>query len=307
MLRTPDVDGLTDAVAALRSWQYDGAPMQLHPGDVGWFWQVGAEATAAALRIWRRDGRILAVGLLDGPTLLRLTTAPEAVRDEALARQLAADLTDPERGVLPAGKVAIEARRGALVQDRLLEHGWQEDEPWSPLRRDLTEPVPDAGLRIEAIGPDRAHERIAVQRAAFDGSKFSAERWQAMAAGPPYQDARCLVGYDDQGDAVAMTTGVVGRPGQARLDRAAGRASGPSRPRLRHRDHRRRRRSPPRARLDQRDGLHAERECRRGRHLPSRGLPAPPRDPGPEPGRLTRLVTAGHRNRFLESVTWVLL
>ena len=195
MLRTPDVDGLTEAVDALRSWQYDGAPMQLHPGDVGWFWQVGAGATAAALRIWRRDERILAVGLLDGPTLLRLTTAPEAVRDEALARQLAADLTDPERGVLPAGKVAIEARRGALVQDRLLEHGWQEDEPWSPLRRDLTEPVPDPGLQIEAIGPDRAHERIAVQRAAFDGSRFS----RGSLAGDggrdqPSGDARCLVG-----------------------------------------------------------------------------------------------------------------
>jgi hypothetical protein len=43
--------------------------MQLHPGDVGWFWRFGAEATAAAARTWSRDGRILAVGLLDGPTL----------------------------------------------------------------------------------------------------------------------------------------------------------------------------------------------------------------------------------------------
>jgi len=39
--------------------------MQLHPGDLGWFWRFGAEATAAAVRTSSRDGQILAVGLLD--------------------------------------------------------------------------------------------------------------------------------------------------------------------------------------------------------------------------------------------------
>jgi hypothetical protein len=41
--------------------------MQLHPGDLGCYWRFGAEATAAAVWTWRRDGRIRAVGLLDGP------------------------------------------------------------------------------------------------------------------------------------------------------------------------------------------------------------------------------------------------
>ena len=67
VLGTPGVDGLSEAVGVLREWQYDGAPMQLHPGDLGWFWRFGAEATAAAVRTWSRDGQILAVGLLDGP------------------------------------------------------------------------------------------------------------------------------------------------------------------------------------------------------------------------------------------------
>ena len=49
-LSTPGVDGLNEVVGALREWQYDGAPMQLHPGDLGWFWRFGAEATAAAVR-----------------------------------------------------------------------------------------------------------------------------------------------------------------------------------------------------------------------------------------------------------------
>ncbi len=206
MLGNPGVDGLSEAVGVLREWQYDGAPMQLHPGDLGWFWQFGAEATAAAVRTWIRDGQILAVGLLDGPTLLRLTLAPDAQRDEELAHQLVEDVTEPERGVLPAGKVNVEAPQGALIQDLLFEAGWNADEPWTPLSHDLTQPVKDPGVRIEVIRPQQAHVRTAVQRASFDSSTFTDGRWHAMAAGLPYADARCLVAYDDQGNAVAAVT-----------------------------------------------------------------------------------------------------
>ncbi|MFB7527419.1 GNAT family N-acetyltransferase [Streptomyces sp. NPDC056178] len=210
------VDGLSEAVGVLREWQNDGAPMQLHPGDLGWFWRSGAEATAAAVRTWSRDGQILAVGLLDGPGLLRLTIAPDAQRDEELAQRLLEDVTEPECGVLPEGRVNIEAPMGALVQDLLFEDGWNADEPWTPLRRDLTDPVKDPGVRIELVGPERAHVFAAVHRAAFVGSGFTAERWHAMAAGLPYADARCLVARDDQGNAVAAVTvwsAGPGRPG----------------------------------------------------------------------------------------------
>ncbi|MFC8987720.1 GNAT family N-acetyltransferase [Streptomyces sp. NPDC057115] len=212
----PGADGLSEAVAVLREWQDDGAVMQLHPGDLGWYWRSGADATAAAVRTWRRDGRILAVGLLDGPGLLRLTTAPDARRDEELARQLADDASAPERGVLPAGRVNIEAPADALLQKVLAEAGWGTDEPWTPLRRDLTEPVPDPGLRIEVVGPESAPVRAAVQRAAFTGSTFTVERWHAMASGVPYADARCLVAYDERDEAVAVVTvwsAGPGRPG----------------------------------------------------------------------------------------------
>ena len=216
VLRTPDVDGLSEAVGVLREWQYDGAPMQLHPGDLGWFWRFGAAATAAAVRTWRRDGEILVVGLLDGPELLRLTIAPAAHRDAELAHRLVADVTEPERGVLPEGKVNVEAPMDALVQDLLSDAGWNTDEPWTPLRRDLTGPVQDPGVRIEVIGPEQAHVRTAVQRASFDKSTFTDERWYAMAAGLPYADARCLVAYDERGDAVAAVTvwsAGAGKPG----------------------------------------------------------------------------------------------
>lgn len=216
MLAEPGVGELGAAVGVLREWQHDGAPSQLHPGDLGWFWRFGAEATAAAVRTWRRDGRVLAVGLLDGPTLLRLAVAPGAARDDELARRLVEDVTEPARGVLPAGQVAIEAPRGALVQDLLVECGWHPGEPWTPLRRELTEPVPDPDVRIEVVGPERATAWAAVLRASFDGSTFTGERWHAMAAGPPYADARCLLAYDEPGTAVAAVavwSAGPGRPG----------------------------------------------------------------------------------------------
>ncbi|MFE7129960.1 GNAT family N-acetyltransferase [Streptomyces sp. NPDC057638] len=215
-LETPGADRLDEAVTALRRWQDDRAPLHLHPGDLGWFWRYGTAATATAVRTWTRDGRVLAVGLLDGPGLLRLTTAPDARRDEELARRLAADITGPERGVLPAGKANVEAPMDALLHASLHEEGWDTDEPWTPLRRDLGAPVPDPGLRIEQVGPERAHAFADVIRASFDGSRFTADRWHAMAAGTPYTDARSLLAYDDRGEAVAAVTvwsAGPGRPG----------------------------------------------------------------------------------------------
>ena len=215
-MTVPEAAGLADVVAVLRDWQVEGAAMQLHPGDVGWFWRFGTAETAAAIRTWSRDGRTVGVGLLDGPALLRLTIAPDVYRDEELARELVGDLIRPELGVLPAGRVAVEAPVGALVDDVLADRGWKTDEPWSPLRRDLTEPVEDPGVRVAVVGPEQATARVAVQRASFDGSTFTEERWRAMASGSPYADARCLIAYDDRGDAVAAVTvwsAGGGRPG----------------------------------------------------------------------------------------------
>ncbi|GAA2777230.1 GNAT family N-acetyltransferase [Streptomyces showdoensis] len=212
----PRVDELGDVVDILRDWQDDGAPMQLHPGDLGWFWRSGAEATADAVRTWRRDERVLAVGLLDGAELLRVTLAPDARHDPDLAQQIHDDVTDPRRGVLPEGSVSIEAPGDALIRDVLLARGWYGGEPWTSLRRDLTEPVEDSGLRIEVVTPGNAHRFAAVLRAAFDGSTFTDARWRAMTAGSPYTDARSLLAYDDKGNAVASVTvwsAGRGRPG----------------------------------------------------------------------------------------------
>lgn len=74
-----------------------------------------------------------------------MTTAPDLQRDDELAEQVLADVSDPGRGVLPAGEVSVETPTGALVQQLLSDRGWRADDPWTPLRRDLTDPVEDQG------------------------------------------------------------------------------------------------------------------------------------------------------------------
>ncbi|MEV6277065.1 GNAT family N-acetyltransferase [Nocardia sp. NPDC051832] len=214
----PDAGSRSRIVEVLREWQHEGAPMQLHPGDVGWFSRWGAEATAAAaVRTWLRKGQILAIGLLDGPTLLRMTAAPDALHDEELARAVVADVSDPKREMFAAGKVSVEAPAGALVNDLLSDAGWRQGEPWTPLRCDLMESLPGPDMRIEVIGPQQAEARAAVHRASFSGSTFTAERWHAMAAGLPYVDARCLVAYDVEGNPVAAVTVWSAGPGKPGL------------------------------------------------------------------------------------------
>jgi GNAT superfamily N-acetyltransferase len=204
-LGTPTVDELDDVVRTLGEWQHDASPMQLHPGDLGWFWQYGAEATAAATRTWSRDGQVVAVGLLDGPDVLRLTVAPRARRDEELARQVVADVTAPERGVLPTGR-AVEVPDGTAVRDLLLQVGWTLGESWAPLRRDLAGPVPEPALRIEVVGAEHVSTYTAVHRSAWSSEEFTDDRWRTMAGGPAFAVARSLLGYDGDGVAVAGVT-----------------------------------------------------------------------------------------------------
>ena len=219
-LDTPGVEGLVEAVHEMRRWPQDGMPVQLHPGDLGWNWSHGAEVTAATVRTWRRDGSLVAIGLLDEPRVLRMAIAPESGDDDELAQQLLADVSQPRRGVLPAGEASIEARFGDAFRASVVADGWVDGEAWTPLVRDLTQPVEDSGLRVEVVGaepaPERLRDRVSVQRASFDTSTFTEERWRAMASGPAYADARCLVAYDDAGAAVATATvwsAAPGRPG----------------------------------------------------------------------------------------------
>lgn len=215
-------DSLGEIVEEVADWQHAGGPVQLHPGDLGWNWRLGEQELAEAVRVWTRDGQILAVGMVDDTTgLIRMGIAPSVDDDDAFAAQMLADLSDPGQGVLPGGAKVVEARFGAAFQSLLHRSGWVADEPWTPLSRELIAQVENCGLRVEVIDAhnirDRiVQDRVAVQRAMFANSTFTLERWRTMAAAPPYRRARCLVGYDRDGDAVATVTvwsAGEGRPG----------------------------------------------------------------------------------------------
>jgi ribosomal protein S18 acetylase RimI-like enzyme len=219
-LETATPESLTEVVEAVAGWQQHGGPVQLHPGDLGWNWAAGTEKLAAEVRAWRRDGQIVAAGMVDDDSgLIRMAIAPSVDTDEEFAGRLVGDLTDPAQGVLPADAAFVECRAGAAVRERLCSEGWVADEPWTPLVRDLATPVEDSGLSIEYADPQNERvlqDRIAVHRAAFPKAKLTLERWQAMAAATPYRRARCLVGYDAAGVAGAATTvwsAGAGRPG----------------------------------------------------------------------------------------------
>ncbi|MFO0971224.1 MAG: GNAT family N-acetyltransferase [Candidatus Saccharimonadales bacterium] len=214
-LSKPTIAELPVTVQALCDWQQDGDIVQLHPGDLGWYGRMGTEDTIEAIRTWKRNDQTVAIGLLDGRDLLRIAIDPTVTEDPALADRMAEDSTNPENGVLPEGAATVEARSGSLLKDRLIAHGWEKGEPWTSLKRDLSEPVEDSGLRIEVVTSDQTQDRVAVQQASFDNSTFTEEKWHAMAAGLPYKEARCLVGYDEDNPVAIATvwSAGVGKPG----------------------------------------------------------------------------------------------
>jgi GNAT superfamily N-acetyltransferase len=215
-LQTPRLEELGEVVEALSEWQHDGAPVQLHPGDIGWYWRFGASAVARSLRVWRQGGDIVAIGLLDSSPLIRMAVVPMANDDEGVADNLVSDLSDPGQGVLRVGERIVEARFGAAFRALLAREGWVEGERWTPLVRDLASVVEGHPMHVEVVGPRRVHDRVTVQRSAFGGSTFTARRWRTMAAGSPYRRGRCLVGYDDKRVPVATVTvwsAGPGRPG----------------------------------------------------------------------------------------------
>lgn len=215
LLSTPTIAEVADCLDELCRWQQNNVP-QLHPGDIGWFWRFGDEKAAGAIRIWRKNGEIVAIGLLDGSDLLRLAIKPSVLADQQVAEQLLVDVRHPDRGVLPAGTVNIEAPMESLFQQLLSNDGWTEGESWTPLVRSLTKPVESPKARVKVVNEEDIEDRISVQREAFQGSTFTEDRWKCMRNGVAYSNACCLVAYNDRGAAVATATvwsAGVGRPG----------------------------------------------------------------------------------------------
>lgn len=211
---------LAEILQALSSWQQNGAPVQLHPGDLGWHWRFGPQVVADAVRIWRRNGDIVAVGFLDGAGLVRMGIAPAVDDDAEVAVRIVDDLSDPDLPLLPAAEAVVEARAGAALRAQLAARGWVPDDPWIPLDRDLTDAVAAwaSDLRVENVGAGRARDWLEVVRVAFGSSTPPPDRWPHLAGSPMLQGrlARFLLGYDEHAAAVAAVavwSAGPGRPG----------------------------------------------------------------------------------------------
>jgi hypothetical protein len=209
-------------------WQSDDWRGFLHPGDLGWHSLVGAEQTAADLRIWTRDGRVVAIGMLDEPDLLRMAVDPAASDDQSIAARIREDLMDASRAVFPPGEAVVEARGADALQDALRAGGWVDDEPWTPLQLPLSEPLDAsrldrANVRVESVGLDSAEAWIEVHWSSFQGTPLDdqtrarfTQRWTTMATGPFAHLAQHLIAFDADHVPVAVTTvwaAGSGRPG----------------------------------------------------------------------------------------------
>ena len=219
----PQVAVLREVADVVGAWQRDDGDLQLHPGDIGWYARLGPEATARGLRVWRQAERVVAVGLLDGGDLLRAAVDPEHRNDADLARRMADDVDDPARGVLPAGSAVVEARGAPLLLHALTARGWVDDDPWTPLRRSLAEPVPPSDLAVEVVTASSVDAWVEVHLSAFHGGSVTdgdralvRARWAALVGGPFAQDVTGVLGRDGDGVAVAAAavwTAGPGRPG----------------------------------------------------------------------------------------------
>ena len=199
----------------------------------------GGTGASAGSRPRRRPGRGAGTarpwrsGCWTTPSCCGWRSRQSSQHDEELAQQLVDDLSEPERGVLIEGKVYVEAPLGSLVQDLLIKDGWELDEPWIPLRRDLARAgagpgLADRGGRAGAgVRADRdpagVVRRVHLHRRALarDGGRSGVRR-RAV----PDRPQRA-------GRGGRRRDRLVRRARQARADRADGRASGPPRSRLR--------------------------------------------------------------------------
>lgn len=225
---TPSPADLARIARLLSLWQADPWSGHLHPGDLGWHSSGGAEKMAQELRIWERDGEPVAIGMLDGPEVLRLAVDPEAAEDREAAEFIAMDLHGRRVDLFSGGEAIVESRNAPALRAVLAGAGWVDDEPWTPMSLDLEVPLDLArlhatSLRVVEVGPEAADDWTSVHWSSFKGTCYDDDaktrfvaRWTTIMTGPFGDLARSLVAYDTEGAPVAVTTvwsAGRGRPG----------------------------------------------------------------------------------------------
>ncbi len=197
------------AISALAAWEPEGGcGTGIHAGDLGW----ASRLDEVEPRIWENEsGDVVAVGLSESAEEIYLSIAPTHRHDLALAQTMRSDL---------AGVPAVDAPVESTLRALLVADGRRaSDSPWTVLYRatapeDL-EVTDDAAAPLD--GPVDVADRVAVQRASFERSTFTVERWRQLAASTAYDGRFELLLRTPSGEPAAAATGWSSRPGSCGL------------------------------------------------------------------------------------------
>ncbi|MBM7785949.1 GNAT family N-acetyltransferase [Tenggerimyces flavus] len=197
------------AISALAAWEPEGGGgTNVHAGDVGW----ATRNEDFEPRIWENDsGEIAAVGIGSGDEDITLSVAPDHRQDHVLAARIRSDL---------ASVKVVDTPDGTALREALLADGRRlGDDPWQAFYRPTTSE--DLDLLDDAVAPlagaDDVAARVAVQRAGFEGSTFTVERWERAAASSAYDGRFDLLLRTPTGAPAAVATGWMSRPGACGL------------------------------------------------------------------------------------------
>lgn len=173
------------------------------------------------------DAPVVAVGLRDGAQTLRCAVEPARAHDPELAMALA----DAVEALLSPGEASVDGLPLAGWRAVLADRGWAADpDPWVALHRTLAGAPTVLSEGIAPVSAERdVADRVAVQRAAFEGSTFTVPRWSRMARGPSYDGSLDLLARAADGTPVAAGTAWTAGPGRCAVLEPVGT----------HRDHQR--------------------------------------------------------------------
>ena len=221
-----------ETVAVLRQWERPGGcGWQLHAGDVGWHLRLDDDEVDGSLLQVRDDGVLAAVGLLDGPAVVRLALDPDRLQDAELAGVLA-DAVEDRLGRPGSAEAYVDGAAEGRWRAELAGRGWDLDpDPWVHLWRPLG--ADDAKREVPGVapvsGPVDVADRVAVQRSAVEGSTFTEARWARMAGSTAYDPRLDLLARDDAGAPVAALTAWTAGEGRCALVEPMATAAGHTR------------------------------------------------------------------------------
>jgi len=190
--------------ATLRNWEgRGGIGCGFQSGDLGWMLRHGREETAKMLSVWRSPrGDIGAVAIAEGSDGIWLQISLELLRDGDLAGSIADDI---ER--LGLKSVACASIPAAIRRELGVRLFAIDQDPWLHLWRPLVdEDIQEIPGVVSTATEALIEIRVAVQRAAFERSTFTREKWSQMAEGPSFRSEFDLIALNDEGVGVSAVT-----------------------------------------------------------------------------------------------------